>query len=65
MNVTAVLLWSFVVRSEHFAGLFAVITIDAQPICLFLLIVAGFHTEEDDWSDEFDDSAEEATPGFF
>lgn len=41
------------------------ITIDAQPICLFLLIVAGFHTEEDDWSDEFDDSAEEATPGFF
>lgn len=38
-------------------------TIDAQSICLFLLVVADIHTEEDDWSDEFDDSAEEATPG--
>lgn len=27
--------------------------------------VADIYTEEGEWSDEFDDDAEEATPGFF
>lgn len=26
--------------------------------------VADIYTEEEEWSDEFDDDAEEATPGF-
>lgn len=52
------------VRSEYFIGLVAIFT-NACSISLFLLIViVAIYSEEEEWSDEFDDFAEETTPGF-
>lgn len=51
------------VRSEYFVGLAAIFT-NACSISLFLLIVVVAVYSEEEWSDEFDDFAEETAPGF-
>lgn len=37
---------------------------DLMSLILSLIHAGAAHTEEEEWSDEFDDDAEEATPGF-
>lgn len=51
------------VRSEYSEGLLAACS-RLMDSCFLLIVVVPVYSEEEEWSDEFDDFADERNPGF-